>query len=77
MFTRRHKSRSAQRANERTNEAEQLKKRLSAFGDDGGQNPVKDQIADLRALRDAGAVSDGDYASGVADLLGTSESVLG
>ena len=59
------------------NEAEQLKERLSVFGDGGGPNPVKDQIADLRALRDKGAVSEDDYASGVADLLGTSESALG
>jgi hypothetical protein len=73
MLTRFLRPRSPQTASD----AETIKEKLSAFGENATHNPVKDQIADLRALRDAGRVSDGDYANSVADLLGTPESALG
>jgi hypothetical protein len=71
------RSRSSQRAQESSDEAGQLIARLSPFGTGDTHNPVKDQIADLRSLRDAGRMSAADYAATVADLLGTSESVFG
>jgi hypothetical protein len=69
------KSRSTQRA-ERASEAEALKAKLSPFGA-GAPGLLRDQMADLRAQRNAGEVSEAEYAVAVADLLGTSESVLG
>ena len=44
-------SRSARQASERADEAAALMSKLSAFGDNAGYNPVKDQISDLRARR--------------------------
>jgi hypothetical protein len=70
-------SRSARQASERADEAAALMSKLSAFGDNAGYNPVKDQISDLRARRNAGSMSEADYAARVADLLGASESVIG
>jgi len=70
-------SRSAQRDLRRANEAEAIRAKLSPFGVNSGDNPVRDQIAELRARRDAGTMSEGDYAARVADLLGTSDSVIG
>jgi hypothetical protein len=70
------RSRSARRA-EHSSEAATIKARLSPFGESAADNPVRYQIADLRALRDAGRVSDAEYAARVADLLGTSESAIG
>jgi hypothetical protein len=71
------RSRSARRTGRSCDEAEQIKARLSPFGETSAHNPVKDQIADLQGLRDRGAVSASDYAARVADLLGTPESALG
>ena len=70
------KSRAAQRA-ERASEAEALRAKLSPFGSGAPEGPLRDQMADLRAQRNAGQVSEAEYAIKVADLLGTSESVLG
>jgi hypothetical protein len=70
------KSRSTQRA-ERASEADSLRAKLSPFGASTAGGPLRDQIADLRAQRNAGQVSEAEYAIRVADLLGTSESVLG
>jgi hypothetical protein len=71
------RSRSSQREQQSCEEAEQIMARLSPFGGGGAHNPVKDQIDDLRSLRDAGRMSTADYAATVADLLGTSESAFG
>ena len=71
------RARSARRTGELCSEAEQIKARLSPFGETTAHNPVKAQIADLKGLRDRGAVSASDYAARVADLLGTSESIIG
>jgi hypothetical protein len=71
------KTRSAQRATERANEVEAMKAKLSPFGDSAAYSPLRDQLADLRAQRDAGQVSEAEYAVTVADLLGTSESAFG
>ena len=70
------KSRSVQRAEQAT-EAEALKAKLSPFGGSAADSPLRDQMADLRAQRNAGQVSEAEYAVKVADLLGTSESVIG
>ena len=70
-------SRSARQATERADEAAALMSKLSPFGANAGHNPVKQQISDLRARRNAGSMSEADYAARVADLLGTSESVIG
>ena len=70
------KSRSTHRA-ERTNEGEALRAKLSPFGSGTPDGPLRDQMADLRAQRNTGQVSEAEYAIKVADLLGTSESVLG
>lgn len=71
------KTRSAQRSSQRADEVEALRARLSPFGDSAANSPLRDQLADLRARRNAGQVSEAEYAVMVADLLGTSESALG
>jgi len=71
------KSRSTQRAAQQASEAEALRAKLSPFGAVAPSGPLRDQMADLRARRNAGQVSEAEYAVMVADLLGTSESVLG
>jgi hypothetical protein len=71
------KSRSTQRAERSASEAEALRAKLSPFGTSVGSPVLRDQMADLRAQRNAGHVSEAEYAVRVADLLGTSESVLG
>lgn len=53
-------------------DAERVKTQVEAFGQPS-QNPVRDQIADLRKQRDAGALSLTDYAVCVAELLGAIE----
>jgi hypothetical protein len=54
-------------------EGERLRARLSAFGEDATENPVKAQIAELRNLRNAGRVNPNEYAERVSLLLGSSE----
>ena len=72
------KSRSTQRAAVRATEAEALRAKLSPFGGStSGNGGLRDQMADLRERRNAGHMSEAEYAIQVADLLGTSESVLG
>jgi hypothetical protein len=64
------------RASESAREIEQIKALVGDFGDTA-HNPVKDRIADLRRLRDSGAMSSAEFAVEVAGLLGGSESVIG
>ena len=54
-----------------------MKARLSPFLDNSEHNPVKDQIAELKARRNSGSVNASEYAAELADLLGTSDSALG
>jgi hypothetical protein len=46
-----------------------MKEKVSAFGQPDG-SPVRDEIAALRRSRDAGALSETDFAVRVAELLG-------
>jgi len=63
------KSRSVRREAERTRNVDTIKEKLGGFGEKDA-NPVRDQIADLRSLRDAGRLTHADYAVTVATLLG-------
>lgn len=53
-------------------EADEIKTKLDPFGK-VAHNPVRDVIAELREMRDAGSLSNTDYVNEVAALLGTSE----
>jgi hypothetical protein len=53
-------------------DAERVKAKVEAFGQPS-QNPVRDEIAELRRQRDSGALSLTDYAVCVAELLGAIE----
>jgi hypothetical protein len=53
-------------------DAKAIKTKLDPFGK-VAHNPVRDMIAELREMRDAGTLSDADYVNEVAVLLGTSE----
>jgi hypothetical protein len=61
---------SRRREDRRVNEIALIKDKLRGFGGTGA-NPVKDQIAELRADRASGVLSDIDYAIEVAALLGS------
>jgi hypothetical protein len=69
MLTRRL-HRSKQLEDRRVSEVDGIKAKLREFGD-AGSNPIRDQIADLRSLREAGQLTETDYAVTVAALLGT------
>jgi hypothetical protein len=47
-----------------------LKAKLRKFGEIG-RNPVREQIVELRARRDAGGLTEAEFAVTVAKLLGT------
>ena len=64
-----HTMRLFSRSSERTIPTEEMRVRLEPF-DKPAQNPVKDEIAGLREQRDAGTLSEGEYTSRVARLLG-------
>jgi hypothetical protein len=72
MLTTMFKSRSTRREDDRMLHIETMKAKLSEFGDTHA-NPVKDEIASLRSLRDAGSLSDAAYAVKVSALLGALE----
>ena len=66
------KSRSTQRA-EQASEAETLRAKLSPFGAGAPSGPLRDQMADLRAQRNAGQVSEEDIQALIAYLQSTSK----
>ena len=61
---------SRHRENAHVNEIALIKDKLRVFGAANG-NPLKDQIADLRAHHDSGVLNHTDYAVRVAALLGS------
>ena|ERR1700722_3878935 len=75
MLTTLFKSRSIRREDERVQQIATMKAKLSEFGDPHA-NPVRDEIASLRALRDAGSLSHAAYAVKVSALLGALETGL-
>jgi hypothetical protein len=66
------RSRFSKREHARLENIEAIKARLGDFGSPDA-NPVRAQIADLRSLRDAGQLSDAEFASTVAAVLGAIE----
>ena len=54
----------------RVSEVDSIKAKLRDFGETES-NPVRHQIVDLRTLREAGLLTETDYAVTVAALLGT------
>jgi hypothetical protein len=69
------RSRAARRATERDRDLAQIKALVGDFGETT-HNPVKDRIADLRELRNSGAMTPAEFAVEVSGLLGGSESVI-
>jgi hypothetical protein len=54
-------------------DAARLETKVRDFGERDAQNPVRDEIARLRERRDAGELSETDFAVKVAELLGTTD----
>jgi hypothetical protein len=54
-------------------DATQLETKVREFGQPD-YNPVRDEIARLREQRDAGQLSETDFATRVAELLGSADS---
>jgi hypothetical protein len=54
-------------------DAARLETKVRDFGEGETHNPVRDEIARLRDRRDAGELSDTDFAVKVAELLGSSD----
>lgn len=56
-------------------DASQFETKVRDFGQRDTHNPVRDEIARLREQRDAGELSETDFAVRVSELLGSTESV--
>jgi hypothetical protein len=54
-------------------DAARLETKVRDFGQRETHNPVRDEIARLREQRDAGALSETDFATRVAELLGSTD----
>ena len=54
-------------------DTEHLETKVGDFGQREKHNPVRDQIAHLRRQRDAGELNETDFATRVAELLGSTE----
>jgi hypothetical protein len=54
-------------------DTERLETKVRDFGQRQAPNPVRDQIARLREQRDAGELSETDFATRVAELLGSTD----
>ena len=52
---------------------EDLEAKVRDFGQRDTHNPVRDEIAQLRRQRDSGELSETDFATRVAELLGSTE----
>ena len=56
-------------------DAARLETKVREFGEREARNPVRDEIAQLRERRDAGELTETDFAVKVAELLGSSDVV--
>jgi hypothetical protein len=56
-------------------DAAHLETKVRDFGQRDTHNPVRDEIARLREQRDAGKLSETDFATRVSELLGSTEPV--
>jgi hypothetical protein len=54
-------------------DTEHIETKVRDFGQRETHNPVRDEIARLREQRDAGRLSETDFATRVAELLGSTD----